>query len=425
LLTGEYAWRKQGTGIASGDAAMIIKPERFTLPKLFKQNGYATGAVGKWHLGIGAETGKQDWNGYITPGLVDLGFDYSYIMAATGDRTPCVFISNGRVVNLDPLDPMEVSYKQNFVGEPTGKENAELLRMHPSHRHDQTIVNGISRIGYMKGGKSARWVDENIADSITLKALQFIEKNKDQPFFLYFGTQDAHVPRVPHPRFVGKSGLGPRGDAIVQFDWTVGEVMAKLKKLKLDKNTLIILSSDNGPVLNDGYYDQAVELLGDNKPWGPFRGGKYSSFEAGTRVPQIISWKSKIKPSVSNALTSQIDWYASLAALISAKTHADECPDSRNQLNTLLGYEKKGCEYVIKQNLHLALSIIQNDWKYIEPNNAAPKSNETNIELGNSKTPQLYNLKKDIGEQNNLAEQFPEKLLELKFLLDSEKNKIK
>jgi arylsulfatase A-like enzyme len=285
-------------------------------------------------------------------------------------------------------------------------------------------VNGISRIGYMKGGQSARWVDENIADSITLKALQFIENNRNKPFFLYFGTQDAHVPRVPHPRFVGKSGLGPRGDAIVQFDWSVGEVMKKLKELKLEKNTLIIVSSDNGPVLDDGYHDQAVELLGENKPWGPLRGGKYSSFEAGTRVPQIISWKSKIKPSVSNALTSHIDWYASLAALISAKTLIGECPDSRNQLNTLLGKDKKGCEYVIKQNVHLALSIIQGDWKYIDPNNAGQKSRETNIELGNSKKPQLYNLKVDIGEQNNLAEQFPEKVQELKALLDSIKSKI-
>lgn len=423
LFTGEYAWRKSGTGIATGDAGMIIHPDRPTLPKLFKNYGYVTGAVGKWHLGLGSETGKQNWNGLITPGLNELGFDYSYIMAATGDRTPCVFIENGRVANLDPSDPISVSYKQNFEGEPTGKDHPELLRILPSHGHNQSIVNGISRIGYMKGGKKALWVDENIADSITLKALQFIESNRDKPFFLYFGTQDVHVPRVPHPRFVGKSGLGSRGDAILEFDWTVGQVVNKLKELKLDKNTLIILSSDNGPVVDDGYQDQAVELLGDHKPWGPLRGGKYSSFEAGTRVPQIVSWHSKIKPSVSYALTSQIDWYASLAALISAETSNSECPDSKNQIRALMGKDKKGRTYAVKQNVQIALSIIKDDWKYIEPNNAGAKSKETNIELGNSKKPQLYNLKTDIGEQQNLIDQFPEKAQELKTLLELEKKK--
>lgn len=315
LFTGQYPWRKQGTGIADGDAAMIINPNQHTMPRMLQTVGYKTGAVGKWHLGLGSEKGKQDWNGLVTPGLKELGFDYSYIMAATGDRTPCVFIENGRVAHLDPNDPIEVSYTNNFPGEPSGKDNPELLRMHPTHRHDQAIVNGISRIGYMRGGKSALWVDENIADSITSKALHFIDANKDVPFFLYFGTQDVHVPRAPHPRFVGKSGLGPRGDAILEFDWIVGQVMDKLKKLNLDKNTLVILSSDNGPVIDDGYQDQAVELLGDHKPWGPFRGGKYSSFEAGTRVPQIVRWPAKVKSGVSDAVVSQMDWYASFASI--------------------------------------------------------------------------------------------------------------
>lgn len=138
---------------------------------------------------------------------------------------------NGRGVGLDPDDPVYVSYTENFPGEPTGKDNPELLRMHPSHGHDQSIVNGISRIGYMKGGKSALWRDEDIADSITTHAIRFIENSKrlGEPFFLYLATNDIHVPRVPHERFAGKSGLGPRGDALLSFDWTVGQVMETLK----------------------------------------------------------------------------------------------------------------------------------------------------------------------------------------------------
>jgi arylsulfatase A-like enzyme len=418
LLTGQYAWRKEGTGIAAGDAAMIIKPQQYTLPRMMQAMGYKTAAVGKWHLGLGSETGKQNWNGLVTPGLVDLGFDYSYIMAATGDRTPCVFMENGRVVNLDPNDPISVSYIKNFEGQPTGKDNPELLRMKPSHTHNQSIVNGISRIGYMKGGKSALWVDENIADSITSKALNFIDANKNHPFFLYFATQDVHVPRVPHPRFVGKSGLGARGDAILEFDWIVGQVMDKLKKLNLDENTLVILSSDNGPVIDDGYQDQAVELLGDHKPWGPFRGGKYSGFEAGTRIPQIVHWPAKVKPTVSSALVTQLDWYASFASLTGYKLKQGEAPDSFDEINTLLDKNKKNRDFVVKQNINNVLSIVVGEWKYIEPSKFTAMNKDTNTELGNNPKPQLYNLKSDPGEKTNLSDRYPEKVLDLKNKLE-------
>ncbi|MFA5417295.1 MAG: arylsulfatase [Bacteroidales bacterium] len=421
LLTGEYAWRQQGTGIAAGDAASIIKPDRYTMPKMLQSVGYTTAVVGKWHLGLGEDMGKQDWNGLVTPGPRELGFNYSYIMAATGDRTPCVFMENGRVPNLDPNDPIFVSYTKNFPGEPTGLENPELLKVKWSHRHNESIVNGISRIGFMKGGKSALWVDENIADSITLKAVKFIEHNHDKPFFLYFGAQDVHVPRVPHPRFVGKSGLGPRGDALLEFDWSVGQIMETIKKLKLDKNTLVLLSSDNGPVLDDGYQDQAVELLGNHKPWGPFRGGKYSGFEAGTRIPQIVRFPGKIKPGISDALVSQVDWYSSLAALTGYPIKQGEAPDSFNELKNIFGKKKTDRKYVVKQNLNLVLSIVVGDWKYIEPGKGPQMNKETNIELGNLQKPQLYHLKKDPGEKENLAGSYPEKVEELKSLLEKVK----
>jgi len=253
LLTGEYAWRKEGTGIAAGNAGSIIRPERYTLADVFKNAGYKTGVVGKWHLGLGNQPGTQDLMGHITPGPSDIGFDYSYILAATGDRVPCVYVENERIVNLDKNDPISVSYEKNFDDEPTGKLNPELLKLHPSHGHDMSIVNGISRIGFMKGGKSALWKDEEMADVITGKAIAFIKENKGKPFFLYFATQDAHVPRVPHPRFAGKSGMGPRGDAVIEFDWSVGEIMKTIQEMGIEKNTIIILSSDNGPVVDDGY----------------------------------------------------------------------------------------------------------------------------------------------------------------------------
>ena len=196
LLTGEYAWRKPGTDVAPGDAGMIIKPSQFTMADMFKSVGYTACAIGKWHLGLGAETGKQDLNAPLPAALADIGFDYHYIMAATADRVPCVYIENGKVANYDPSAPIEVSYFKNFPGEPTGKDNPELCyNMKSSHGHNMSIVNGIGRIGYMKGGGKALWKDENIADSITNHAIDFIKKNSNHPFFLYFATNDVHVPR--------------------------------------------------------------------------------------------------------------------------------------------------------------------------------------------------------------------------------------
>jgi len=407
LLTGEYAWRREGTGIATGDAGSIIRPERYTLADVFKNAGYQTGVVGKWHLGLGDKTGTQDWNGHITPGPSDIGFDYSFILAATGDRVPCVFVENERVINLDPKDPISVSYEKNFEGEPTGKLNPELLKMHPSHGHDMSIVNGISRIGFMKGGKSALWVDEEIADVITGKALAFIEKSKDKPFFLYFATQDAHVPRVPNPRFVGKSGMGPRGDALVEFDWSVGEVIKTIKRLGLEKNTIIILSSDNGPVVDDGYKDQAVELLGNHKPAGEFRGGKYSSFEGGTRVPGIVSWPGTVKAGVSDQLLCQIDMLASFADMLKIKLPSGAAPDSENHLNAWMNKGGKGRGYLVLQNVNNNLSIENGTWKYIAPGKGAAYNPLTNTETGNLNQDQLYNLAKDRGEKANVASQNP------------------
>jgi arylsulfatase A-like enzyme len=409
LLTGEYAWRKKGTGVLPGDARLIIEPGRTTLPSLLRKAGYATGAVGKWHLGLGQ--GNLDWNGEIKPGPLDVGFDYCYILPATGDRVPCVYVENRRVVGADPADPIEVSYEKKIGDEPTGKDHPELLKMHPSHGHDQTIVNGVSRIGYMKGGKAARWVDEDIADVITGKAISFIEQNREHPFFLYFATHDVHVPRIPHPRFAGKSGHGPRGDAVLEFDWTAGEILKTLKRLKLTENTLLILTSDNGPVVDDGYRDQAVELLGTHKPSGPLRGGKYSAFDAGTRVPFIVHWPGQVKAGTSDALVGQIDFLSSCAALAGQKLAQDDGPDSYDVLPALLGKSKAGRDHIVE---HAGpLSLIQGPWKYIEPSNGAPYNKNTNIEMGNDPKPQLYNLDEDIGEKKNLAGENPKKTEEL------------
>ncbi|MCB1085804.1 MAG: arylsulfatase [Verrucomicrobiae bacterium] len=418
MLTGQYAWREKGTGIAPGDAPAIIQPGRTTMASILDHAGYRTGVVGKWHLGLGPK-GGADWNGEIKPGPLEIGFDYCFLIPATGDRVPCVYVENHRVVGLDPSDPIQVRFGKKLGDEPTGKENPELLKMHPSHGHDMTIVNGISRIGYMTGGKSARWVDEDMADHLTEKAVAFIkEQKKDEPFFLYFSYHDIHVPRVPHPRFVGKTGMGPRGDAIVQMDWCTGQILDTLDALGIADNTLVIFSSDNGPVVDDGYRDDAVEKLGEHKPAGPWRGGKYSNFEGGTRIPFMARWPAKIEAGqVSDALICQIDLPATLAALTGQSLGADDVPDSINVLPALLGESKTGRDHLIEHAG--SLSLREGQWKYIEASKGPAVNKNTNTELGGVPTGSLYDLSSDPGETKNIITSDPDRAVKMAARLQS------
>ena len=410
LLTGEYAFRKPGTGVLPGNAALVIEAGRTTVASMLRKAGYTTAVVGKWHLGLGPK-GGPDWNGEIRPSPNDIGFDYSFIMAATGDRVPTVYIENRRVAGLDPSDPITVSYGEPIGTGPTGKANPELLKMAPSHGHDMTIVNGISRIGYMTGGKAALWKDEDMADVFVGKAVDFLGKQRDKPFFLYFATHDPHVPRVPHLRFVGKSGMGPRGDAILEADWSTGEILRALDRLKLANDTLVIFTSDNGPVVDDGYKDEAVMKLGNHKPGGPFRGGKYSHFEAGTRVPFIVRWPARVKPGVSDALVCQVDFLASFAALTGQRLADGDGPDSVDTMAAFVGAAKTGRRELVVQAGGQALRAGQ--WKFMEPSKRQKLNAEVNIELGNDAVPQLYDLASDPGERNNLAEKYPDKVKEM------------
>lgn len=409
LLTGVYPWREKDAKILPGTAPLLIKPNQVTLPKILKSKGYHTGIVGKWHLGLG--TGIIDWNETIKPGPNEVGFDYSYIMAATQDRVPTVYIKNGDVVGLEKEDPIEVSYEQNFDGEPTGKENPELTKMKWHHGHNNSIVNGIPRIGFMKGGEKAKWIDEDMADNFLNEAKNYVKEHKEKPFFLYYALQQPHVPRTPNKRFVGKSGMGPRGDVILEADWCVGEFIKTLEEQGILENTLIIFSSDNGPVINDGYYDEAEEKIGNHNVTAGLRGGKYSLYEAGTRVPFFTYWKGTIKPGVSDAIVSQIDIFSSIAKLIGS---SEKTNDSVDLLAEFLGNSEVGREDIILQGSY-GTFIRENEWVMIPKNDTAPSFIETvKIETGISKEDQLYNLKEDFGQQENVASKYPEKLKELK-----------
>ena len=406
LLSGTYPFRSQKARVLAGNAPLLFEVGKQTLPSMLQDAGYFTGVVGKWHLGLGDE--NMNWNGEIKPGPLEIGFDYSYIMASTNDRVPSVYVKNHHVDGLDPNDPLEVSYRENFEGEPTGRENPELLKIHPSHGHDQSIHNGISRIGYMRGGKSALFIDEDMSDDFLKESTKFINDHKDKPFFLFYSLHQPHVPRVPHPRFAGKSGLGPRGDVILEADWAVGQFLDELDKLGIAENTIVVFSSDNGPVLDDGYKDEAITKNGNHTPSGGLRGGKYSKFDAGTHVPFMVRWPANITPGISDALVCQIDFTASFASLVGQENLT---PDSENILDALMGKSKSGRDNLILGN-HGLTTYRKGDFILIPPQKG-PKLNWVNHETGNNLNVQLYNVKEDRGQQVNIADKHPEMVSEM------------
>lgn len=408
LLTGRYAFRRPDTRILDGDAKLILPTEdsgeaNVTLPVLMKRAGYRTAAIGKWHLGLGEGDDPIDWNKPIKPSPREVGFDRSFVMAATADRVPCVFVKDGEVVGLEPDDPIEVSYdgvERKWADEITARTNPELLKTwgHPSDRqHDKTIIDGISRIGHMRGGRRASWRDQDLADRITSEAVEFIKESAGEPIFLYFATNDIHVPRDPSPRFRGRSGLGIRGDATVQMDDCLGRIRSALAECGYE-DTLFIFTSDNGPKVSDGYEDGARDDWAGENPAAPFRGGKYTVYEGGTRMPMIVAWPGRVKPgSESHALISQTDFARSLAKIAGVEVPQGACGDSQELSYVLLGESETGRTSLVEQPAWGPWGYRKGAWKMID-----------------SAKPQLYFLDDDPGERNNLASECPEKVAELR-----------
>ena len=409
LLTGIHGFRHR-VRVLAPNAPLKIKPNMFTLPQLFKKAGYETAVIGKWHLGLG--DGKMDWNKTVKPGPLEVGFDYCFLLPSTNDRVPCVYVENHKVVNLSKDDPLFVGKKPKGVKVteyPNGRTNREAMTYYKSsHGHNSSVINGIGRIGFQWGGKSALWNDETMADEFVKQTKKYLaSRKKDKPFFLYFSSQDIHVPRAPHPRFRGKSKLSYRGDAMVQLDWSTGEILKALEKHGLDKNTIVIFSSDNGPVYDDGYKDGTTvrtstgEVDRGHDASGPYRGGKYQIYEGGTRVPFIVRWPGRIKPGKSKALVNQIDFLASFASLLDIKLKPNQGIDSRNIMPALLGKEAKGLPYMLEE-ARGGSALRRGPWKYI------PKRRRGAGEL--------YNLDSDPGEQTNVIQKHAGVAKEMKAL---------
>jgi arylsulfatase A len=448
LLTGVYAFRLPGSGILSAEDPMIIEPGSLTLPQVMRDNGYRTGIVGKWHLGLGETFGGIDWNGDVKPGPLEVGFDESFLLPVTNDRVPTVFLDGHRIYNLAPGDSIFIRYPAEghhafqeaqfgkdkvatykpLVGNlPTGLSHPELLRYGADAQHSGTIVSGVSRIGHMAGGQSAWWDDETMTRVFADKASEFINRSDDKPFFLFLAAQQNHAPRIPNPEFVGSSGVGLRGDCVVEFDWLVGEMVKTLKEAGKLENTLIIISSDNGPVFFDGYDDGSLEDHNGHDPNAGFSGGKYIAYEGGTRMPTIAYWPSGIKPGiVSDALFSQVDFLATLTELVGGSLPENFATDSENVLPVLLGESFEGKDFIVQQSSD-GLGLRAGKWKYIEAKERSAwgynrqnlgEANKMHVEMLQP-VEYLFDLEADPKETKNLAEEFPDKLKEMRELLES------
>lgn len=447
LLTGRYAFRHPSAGILSAEDPLIIEPGSKTLPAVLKEAGYTTSIVGKWHLGLGNKGEPINWNGQIKPGPLEVGFDESFILPVTNDRVPTVLVQGHRVYNLSKSDDsLKVKYPkegeheyqeesfgkkketdpkvpQPLVGNlPSGHTNPEQLRYPADDQHSGTIVNGVSRIGYMTGGQSAWWDDEQLASDFTTRSGQFMEDNRDKPFFLYLAMHEPHVARIPNPRFKGKSGTSIRGDAILELDWAVGQIIDKLEELGIRDGTMIVFSSDNGPVFFDGYEDGAIEEHHGHDPSGRFAGGKYVAYEGGTRMPTIVSWPGHVEAGTeSDALISQVDFLASLASMVGVDI--PDSLDSENVLPALLGETKEGRDHLVEQSSD-GLGLRMGKWKYIASGSRSDwaynrhnlEQSPLNVEALSSQE-YLFNLEKDPGETNNVADEHPAKVKEMRQLL--------
>lgn len=419
LLTGTYPARDNFYGAMFLRAPLRVDTTQVTIAKVMKSAGYATAAIGKWHLGFGTKR-PVDWNKPLKPGPLELGFDYYFGVPVLNSHPPFVYVENHHVVGYNPDDP--------FV---YGK-HAET-RWFPEKF-------GLDDIG---GAKSAHFHfdDRMVGTTMKNKALDYLKAERDRPFFLYFAPTNIHHPFTPAPRFIGTSEAGRYGDFIHELDWMVGEILNTMDEERLTENTMVILTSDNGGMLNQGGQDayMAGHQIND-----PLLGFKFDVWEGGHRVPFLVRWPGKVPAGeISGALACNVDLLATMAALVGKERMAKEAQDSKNLLPAILGKTNQPIrdQMIIAANSPSHLSIRKGPWMYIPAQGgggfwsdevgahpfggpAAIKfAGQENSDIVDGKIKadappaQLYNLEKDPTQDHNVYNEHPEIVEELKKLL--------
>lgn len=408
LLTGRYCWRtKLKKGVLNGYGEPLIQPNRETIASFLQKQNYNTGIVGKWHLGLGfakaenyqppkrnkkqkrrrTDEGKKfDFSKPVSDGPHTHGFDFSHVIPASLDFPPYVFIRNGKITKFPSL-------KQSAVPFPS------FLR---------------------QGERSPDFIMENVLDDIARVSGEFIESHKKEskPFFLYVPLTGPHKPVLPHPRFRGKTALGPYGDFVHQVDETVGQILNSIDKAGIRDNTLVIYTSDNGSFMRRSEDPNFIDHVKDNKQQeykstnhtanGPFRGTKADIWEAGHHVPFFVRWPKVIKPESQSIKTVCLtDIFATAAEIAKAKVESGIAEDSFSFLHALIGDETKSERPpVIHHSSAGMFSIRDGKWKLVLGNGSGGRQKPKGKPF--EKPYELYDLSQDIGEKNNVIENYPE-----------------
>jgi arylsulfatase A len=390
LLTGRYAWRGQlKRGVLVGYDEPLIEPRRATLGSFLQGHGYRTAVVGKWHLGLGFVRGASlediDYSRGLTDGPHTRGFDFSFVIPASLDFPPYVYIRNGQITRFTALQS-----SQDFPA---------FLRHGP--------------VGF-----DLRF--EDALDDLLGEAVGFLRTRggRDEPFLLYFALTAPHKPVLPARRFVGTTALGPYGDFIVQVDWTVGQVLKTLDGLGLAEDTLVLYTSDNGsfmfrhedPDADDHVADPRVQAYhpAHHTPNAQWRGTKADIWEGGHRVPLFVRWPGVVAPgSRSRATVCLTDVFATLAEIVGADLPEDAAEDSISLLPLLRGegdtYERPP---VVHHSVAGMFAIRDGRWKLVAGNGSGGRERPRGEPFG--RPYRLYDLEADPSETRDLRDAHPD-----------------
>ncbi len=391
VLTGRYAWRGRlkKEVLWDGYSRSLIEPDRVTIGHIMKAKGYHTAQIGKWHLGWEDQEPVDYSKGTLGRGPNDLGFDYSFVTAAAHNLYPITFVENHQIVaeNLKPID--------YFIYEPNNNKIPDrIVKWHKDKDLGPSLID-------------AKWKPDQVDSVYTTKAIEFISDHTtnrgDEPFYLHLTPDAPHLPNNVPGFMKGTSQAGWRGDHIQMFDWMVGEINQTLKRLAIDDNTLIIITSDNGGITvgvdgRGGIYQGPFTTDFGHKSCGDLRGFKGTRWEGGHRIPLIVKWPNHIKRNTKNdGLICLVDMMASLASIVDYQLVSGMAEDSMNALPLMTGQKKEIRESLVMHDYQGRFGIRKGHWKLVDD--------------------ELYNLENDLREENNVAEGHPEILEELKALL--------
>jgi arylsulfatase A len=391
VLTGRYCWRGRlkKEVLWSGYDRSLIEKGRKTIGNMMQEQGYKTSQIGKWHLGWEDKEPVDYTKEYLGRGPRDLGFDYSFVTAAAQNLYPIVFVENHKLVSkLKPMDYDVHNPDQKRI--PDGERN-----WHKSHVDGPMMV-------------AEDWNPYDVDKINTEKAIVFISQHvrnyQGNPFYLHLTPEAPHRPNIMPEFMRGTSKAGMRGDHVQMVDWMVGQIVKTLKDLKVDQNTLIIFTSDNGPQATgaDGQKHGEPDNNFGHRSAGMLRGYKTQLWDGGHRVPFIACWPERIAPGIqSDTLICLTDMMATFAAVTDYQLDKDMGEDSFNALPALLGKSEPVRDSIVHHDYGGRFSIRRDPWKLVHD--------------------QLFNIKADIEEKHDVAKEHPEIVSELKALLNKQK----